>query len=78
MFKSKETHASTTDMLKSRFDNAVTIPGTLDYHSFVPQKDNSMQLKKFSSATETYYFPKTIEKKQKKKPQKKKCESENN
>ena len=38
---------------KSRFDAAVTIGGTLQYHAFIPTEDRKLQLKKFSIATES-------------------------
>ena len=34
-FSSKESYAIATEILKGRFDQAVTIPGTLQYHAFI-------------------------------------------
>ena len=53
-------------MLKGRFDQAVTIPGTLQYHAFISTQDRKFLMKKFSSSEKYKTFPKG----QKKKPQK--------
>ncbi|XP_017469505.1 PREDICTED: uncharacterized protein LOC108361408 [Rhagoletis zephyria] len=51
-------HAETAISLKSRFDAAVTIDGTAQYHAFIPIGDGRLKLKKFSSSTQCDFFPK--------------------
>ena len=63
---SKESYAITTEILKGRFDQAVKIPGTLQYHAFIYTQDRKLLMKKFSSSEKYDIFPKG----QKKKPQK--------
>ncbi|KAE8746813.1 hypothetical protein FOCC_FOCC006448 [Frankliniella occidentalis] len=38
-------------LLRKRFDNAKTVEGTLQYHSFVPCGDYSLEVKQFSFST---------------------------
>ena len=65
-FSSKESYAIATEILKGRFDQAVTIPGTLQYHAFIFTQDRKLLMKKFSSSEKYDIFPKS----QKMKPQK--------
>lgn len=57
-FSSKVEYEETAKKLKNRFNNAVTIKGTLQYHGIIPTGDGRLKLKKFSAATEFDYFPK--------------------
>ena len=66
-FSSKKCYAIATEILKERFDQAVTIPGTLQYYAFISTQYRKLLLKKFSSSEKYGIFPKG----QKKKPQKK-------
>lgn len=49
--------------ITERFDNAVTIKGTMQYHAFIPTEDRRFQLKKYSSSAESDYFPKNNKRK---------------
>ena len=46
-FSSKESYAIANEILKGRFDQAVTIPGTLQYHAFISTQDRKLSMKKF-------------------------------
>lgn len=61
-YSSKDAHLEATQNLKRRFDDAQTVPGTLQYHSFAVTEDNKLQLKKFSTALECDYFTKKTKK----------------
>ena len=65
-FSSKESYAIATEILKRRFDQAVTISSRLQYHAFISTHDRKLLMKKFSSSEKYDIFPKG----QKKKPQK--------
>ena len=65
-FSSKESYAIDTEILKGRFDQAVTIPGTQQYHAFISTQDRKHLMKKFLSSEKYDIFPKC----QKKEPQK--------
>ena len=41
-FSSKESYARATEILKGRFDQAVTIPGTLQYHALISTRDRKL------------------------------------
>ena len=66
LFSSKESYAIATEILKGRFDQAVTIPDTLQYHAFISTQDRKLFMKTFSSSEKYDIFLKG----QKKKPQK--------
>ena len=55
-FSTKGNHALATELLKARFEKAVTIPGTLQYHAFISTQDGKLQLKKFSSSEKYEIF----------------------
>lgn len=57
-FSSKQDHKKTAKKLKSGFDAAKTVTGTLQYHSFIPTADGILQLRKFSSHTEFDFLTK--------------------
>ena len=65
-FSSKKSYAVATEILSGRFDQAVTIPGTLQDHAFISTQDGKLLMKKFSSYEKYEIFPKG----QKEKPQK--------
>ncbi|KAI8118982.1 hypothetical protein CVS40_9505 [Lucilia cuprina] len=44
VFSSKEDHEETLKTLKSRFDTAVTIDGTAQYHAYIPLVDGRLKL----------------------------------
>ena len=41
-FSSKESYPIATEILKGRFDQAVTIPGTLQYHAFISIQERKL------------------------------------
>ncbi|XP_043462733.1 uncharacterized protein LOC122498838 isoform X1 [Leptopilina heterotoma] len=57
-FSSKEDHVQMTQTLAERFKEAKTIPGTLEYHSFSPNGNGQLCLKRISDDTEFQLFPK--------------------
>ena len=70
-FCSKENHTLATELLTAIFDKAVTIPGTLQYHAFIPTQDEKLQLKKFSSSEQHDVFSTRKKHKPQKRPSKK-------
>uniref|UniRef100_A0ABD2WEA9 Uncharacterized protein n=1 Tax=Trichogramma kaykai TaxID=54128 RepID=A0ABD2WEA9_9HYME len=59
IFLSKKTDYDQTSLeLQPRFETSKEIPGTLQYHAFIPTNDNSLILKKISSSTTYDIFPK--------------------
>ncbi|KAJ8685688.1 hypothetical protein QAD02_021481 [Eretmocerus hayati] len=44
--------------LQSKFEDAEVVPGTLQYHAFIPTPDRKLQCEKFSSSVESDLFPK--------------------
>ncbi|KYN27624.1 hypothetical protein ALC57_02985 [Trachymyrmex cornetzi] len=58
IFSSKDDHKEASEFLKTRFENAVTIPGTLHYHAVIPSQDGKLHLKKFSNSPLYDVFPK--------------------
>lgn len=73
MFSPKENHTVMQEKLKSRFEKAMTIPGTSVYHAFIPINNNSIILKKisFSSSHDVFPKPKIIKKAKEAVPKKK-------
>lgn len=57
-FVSKETHEATKLQLKSRFDTSKVIPGTKQYHSFIPNQHGQLELRRYSLATDISVYPK--------------------
>ena len=57
-FCSKMDYEKTAVALRSRFEEAKTIPGTQKYHSYVPTTEMTIILRQFSSSLETTAFPK--------------------
>ncbi|GBM24625.1 hypothetical protein AVEN_144376-1 [Araneus ventricosus] len=57
----QEEYAAEEKLLEGRFSEAVTIPGTRQFHSFVPVKKSVVQMKYFSYSSEyslgTCVFP---------------------
>ena len=70
-FSTKKNHALATELLKARFEKAVTIPGTLQYHAFIPTQDGKLQLKKFSFSEKWEIFSNGKKQKPQKRPAKK-------
>ena len=62
-FTRKESYAIATEILKGRFDQAVTIPATLRYHAFISTQDRKLLTIKFSSSEKYDIFPKSQQKK---------------
>ncbi|KAL7298729.1 hypothetical protein TKK_0008483 [Trichogramma kaykai] len=59
IFLSKKTDYDQTSLeLQPRFETSKAIPGTLQYHAFIPTNDNSLILKKIRSSTTYDIFPK--------------------
>lgn len=58
-FSSKEDHAACAEELKIRFASSKTVPGTLKYYCFIPTKDSTLILKKYSASSKYDVFPKT-------------------
>lgn len=54
----KEDQAIHFKTIEIRFKNAVTIPGTLKYHAFIPMESGNMMLKKFSMDESYETYPK--------------------
>ena len=54
LFRSKESYAIATEILKGRFDQAVTIPGTLKYHALISTRDRKLLMKKTKSIKLTF------------------------
>ena len=66
-YSCKETYDRAVLELKSRLDEAKTIPGTLQYHAIIPINDKELMLKKVSLSSDGHIFPKrTIIRKKKK------------
>ena len=57
-FSSKESYAIATEILKGRFNQPITIPGTLQYHAFISTQDRKLLMKKFSFFEKYDIFPK--------------------
>ena len=57
-FCSKMDYEKTDVALRSRFEEAKTIPGTQKYHSYVPTTEITIILRQFSLSLETIAFPK--------------------
>ena len=65
-FSSKESYAIAAEILNGRFDQAVTIPDTLQYHAFISTQDRKLLMKNFSSSEKYDIFPKGQKKKSQK------------
>lgn len=57
-FSSKAEYDETAVQLKERISGAKIIPGTLNYHAFIPTNENTLILKKTSMSKEYDIFPK--------------------
>ncbi|KAJ8678018.1 hypothetical protein QAD02_013805 [Eretmocerus hayati] len=58
IFSGKKVYEQVKDELKTRFDmNTDPIPGTLQYHAFIPTSDGLLMFKKYSFASEYNIFP---------------------
>ena len=66
-YSSKESYDRNVLELKTRLDEAKTIPGTLQYHAIIPINDKELMLKKVSLTSEGHIFPKRIISRQTKK-----------
>ena len=62
-YSSKESYEKTAIELKSRLDEAKSIPGTLQYHAIIPMSENRFKLKKTSMSLEYKTFPKEAKRK---------------
>ena len=51
-YVTQEEYAAEEKLLEVRFSEAVTVPGTQQFHSFVPIKKGVLQVKYFSNSTE--------------------------
>ena len=69
-FGSKESYAIATKILKGRFDQSVTIPGTLQYHALISTQDRKLLMKKIPSSEEYDIFPKGRKNEPQKRPAK--------
>ena len=54
LFSSKESYTIATKILKGRFDQAVTILGTLQYHVFISTQDRKLLMKKKNKIHQTH------------------------
>ena len=55
-FSSKESYDIAVVTLKERFEKALTIAGTLQFHAFIPINKNTLKLQKTSSSKESKLF----------------------
>ena len=70
VFSSKECYPIATEILKGQFDQAVTIPGTLQYHAFITTQHRKFLMKKFSCSQKYDIYPRGEKKKPQKRPAK--------
>ena len=77
-FSSKESYAIATEILERRFDQAVMIPGTLQYQAFISTQAGKLLIKKFSCSEKYDIFPKGQKKKPQKRPHEITSKSEKN
>lgn len=59
-YSSKNDYEKSVLELKPRLDQAKAIPGTLQYHAFIPLNQNTLKLQKTSLSSQYQIFPKKV------------------